>query len=247
MPIDGNAISQRSREYNVFFPLFFFNGIFGMQHNFSQSFLVKIQNGTGLRYSEKENRDKQRTFDAYDLFGYIYAVLWSPFYRNSFAEELRKDFARIPTQISAKFFFSLSTLGIQLLNLHLGGEQKTSACCSFKKTIDCVPFQLLTYDEEKKALFLNSEFCFENLSRAAFELKIGSSSLCQKWISDKTRERKELKNCYLTIEEVHEFAKILGMLNETVLIMSELEHFELSDLTHGIFQNTLFDTLDKVV
>jgi hypothetical protein len=55
-----------------------------------------------------------------ELFNYQYAASYSPEYRQTFADELRRGFPRIPLPESAAGFARLAELGQALVNLHLG-------------------------------------------------------------------------------------------------------------------------------
>lgn len=57
-----------------------------------------------------------------DIFGYVYAVLHSPHYRDVFAADLRRSLPRIPLPSDAGELTSFTDAGRQLLELHLGFE-----------------------------------------------------------------------------------------------------------------------------
>ena len=54
-----------------------------------------------------------------DLIDYIYAVLHSPFYRDTYHDFLQFDFPIIPYPHSAGYFFSMAEKGKELRELHL--------------------------------------------------------------------------------------------------------------------------------
>ena len=54
------------------------------------------------------------------IFNYVYAVLSSPKYRTKYYDFSRIDFSRIPFPENYDIFDSLSLLGKDLVELHLG-------------------------------------------------------------------------------------------------------------------------------
>jgi len=54
-----------------------------------------------------------------NIFYYIYAVLYSPTYREKYAEFLKIDFPRVPFAKDKKLFLDLAVLGERLADLHL--------------------------------------------------------------------------------------------------------------------------------
>jgi hypothetical protein len=54
-----------------------------------------------------------------DLLGYIYALFYSPSYRERYAHELRSDFPRVLLPMSGRLFGELAVIGNRLTDLHL--------------------------------------------------------------------------------------------------------------------------------
>ena len=72
----------------------------------------------GLKFtSEKTN--EANTFAPIDLLDYIYAVLHSPTYRETYKELLKIDFPRVPYPTDAVQFWQLVALGGDLRKTHL--------------------------------------------------------------------------------------------------------------------------------
>jgi predicted helicase len=79
----------------------------GQDHNFDQPFVDAVQAAVGLAVSPLE------------LFHYLYTASYSPAYRRTFADELRRGFPRMPLPQSAASFALLAKLGRALVDLHL--------------------------------------------------------------------------------------------------------------------------------
>lgn len=62
-----------------------------------------------------------------DIFYYVYGLLHSPQYRQTFANDLRKSLPRIPIVDSFEDFFSFSRAGRALATLHLGFDRFPSS------------------------------------------------------------------------------------------------------------------------
>ena len=61
----------------------------------------------------------RQTFAPIDLLDYIYAVLHSPTYRETYKEFLKIDFPRVPYPTDAEAFWKMVALGGELRQLHL--------------------------------------------------------------------------------------------------------------------------------
>ena len=62
-----------------------------------------------------------------EVLAYIYAVLYSPTYRQKYAQELRTDFPRIPFPVEGNLFRQMAKLGQRLIDLHLLNDTETVA------------------------------------------------------------------------------------------------------------------------
>jgi len=97
--------------------------------------VIKIANRLGLAYfAEKEistegevcfaNSPEVRpgfrlTFSATDVFDYVYALLHSPVYKDTYKEFLKPDFPRVPYPNDTIAFWQLVKLGNELKKTHL--------------------------------------------------------------------------------------------------------------------------------
>jgi len=66
-----------------------------------------------------KKKNDANTFCPIDLLDYIYAVLYSPTYRETYKEFLKIDFPRIPYPKDRDTFWQLVQLGGQLRQIHL--------------------------------------------------------------------------------------------------------------------------------
>jgi predicted helicase len=214
IPIDGNAISQRSREYNVVFPLFIDDALFGLASNITPMAIKSFELSTGLQFSEGENRKTQITFDSLNLFAYVYGVLWDPVFRQRENQELRENFARIPLPQSAAHFSKVANLGMQLIQLHVSCELKeptsghkngfigSNLCCS-----------RVRYHADSERLAINDSSYFEAISAEVWEFRIGAFYMVRKWLSDREFSKIERE---LSPPEVSQFLGLVEIVNSTL-------------------------------
>ena len=96
------------------------NGSLGQE---SASSAARTSNINPVAVAEFQSHYDMRSIDDDDLFHYIYAVLHSKQYRESFVNDLGKMPARIPMAASAVDFRKFVDAGVELANLHVNYEQ----------------------------------------------------------------------------------------------------------------------------
>jgi hypothetical protein len=215
--VDGNAISQRSREYNAVFPLFVEDGMYGDVHNFHTSFVQQIEQNTRLRFSEDIQREDASSFGPLDLFGYVYAVLSSGRYRKIYFEFLRRDFARIPTRVSTQNFRAMASLGLELANLHRDWMSRDP--CPWRGGAYCVPNNV-SHDSSNARLYLCSDGYFDEVSPGVLDIRVGAFSVVQKWVSDCVKSNSG--GCLLAADLIV-LGRILQALSQTVKLTSLID------------------------
>ena len=117
-PIEGCAISNKTKEINYLFPLWL-KSVGGNTANLSKSFVATMGAALGQTAADYRPEDPTSPLYAEKIFHYIYAVLHSPAYRQRYAAFLRTDFPRIPIPGSRGVFDALAVLGNQLVQWHL--------------------------------------------------------------------------------------------------------------------------------
>jgi len=148
------------------------------------------------------------------IFYYIYAVLYSNIYRQSFPELLKIDYSKIPFTKNVKTFEKLAELGKKLVDLHLLKSEKLNK--------PKVKFQgkgngeigKIKYDKKQKTIYINENQYFENIDEKLWNFKIGKNQIIKKWFKDK--EKIELQNAL-------EFSKITTAIYETFNIQNKID------------------------
>jgi hypothetical protein len=121
LALDG-VIRSDNRGSESLFPLYLVdevNGQLDYRANFNPQLVAQLAGMLGLAWLSLGRGDLARTFGPEDLLGYLYAQFHSPRYRDRYAEELRTDFPRVLPPESLEQFAHWSSLGRELIDLHL--------------------------------------------------------------------------------------------------------------------------------
>ena len=150
------------------------------------------------------------------VFDYIYGVLHSPAYRETFAEFLKIDFPRIPYPPSPEVFRHVSEKGEQLRRLHLmepaaigqtpypyEGEGDDVVASGYPKW-------------ESGKVHINKDQYFSDVPKLAWEFYIGGYQPAQKWLKDR-------RGRTLSYDDISHYQRIVKILSETDRIMKEIE------------------------
>ena len=115
----------RSRQEN--------SGIFTSEGETDACGYVKESTITDTALQAFQQKLGGKTLVADDLFYYIYGIFHVPFYRTKYAENLRKEFPRIPLPKDATQFWMLAEAGRELGYLHTNYEEVSEYSLKFEK------------------------------------------------------------------------------------------------------------------
>ncbi len=150
------------------------------------------------------------------VFDYIYGVLHSPAYRETFAEFLKIDFPRIPYPPSPEVFRHVSETGEQLCRLHLM-EPAAIGEASYPyegEGDDVVASGFPKLDVSK--VYINKDQYFADVPEVAWSFHIGGYQPAQKWLKDR-------RGRALSWDDVTHYQRIVKILLQTDRIMREIE------------------------
>ena len=147
------------------------------------------------------------------ILAYIYAVLYSPTYRERYYEFLKYDFPRIPLPSNIVHFQKLAALGQTLINWHLLKDIQTSPLHRFEGEGDAV---VSTVRYVGGHVWINADQHFTDVAPEVWEYEIGAYQVCKKWLQDR-------KNTPLSHAEVRQYCGILVAVAETLRIMAEID------------------------
>lgn len=123
-----------------------------------------------------------------DLFYYVYGLLHSPEYRETFSNDLKKMLPRIPLVDDVKDFWSISNSGRELAELHLNYEEvprydsvKVIGEDSGFYRIEKMKFPK---KDQKDTIIYNSHITIENIPSEAYEYVVNGKSAIE-WIMER--------------------------------------------------------------
>lgn len=184
----------------------------------------------------RERGDLKTTFGARDVFDWTYAVLYSPAYRERYADFLKSDFARVPLPKDRDLFAALIPLGTRLVALHLldtdalpdlladpkvrfvsnGGEARLGRIGADKEV----------RRDAAGRVYLNDQNWFTTVPLSAWEHSIGGYQPAQKWLKDRaqTGSKDKLKpGRLLTEADILHYRRMIVALEETGKVMAEID------------------------
>lgn len=160
-----------------------------------------------------------------EILGYMYAVLYTPSYREKYYEYLKIDYPKIPFTDNKEKFYELLKIGLKLIDLHLmksiPKDSKTNL--DFVKAdynIDEISYTIkkLTGKEryKNKIIYLNDDLCIKEVPESVWNYTIGGYQVLDKWIKyrvDYTCSREELEH----------LVKVCNVLQKTISLQKELD------------------------
>ena len=145
-------------------------------------------------YAEEIGRGKgARKITHAAIFYYCYAVLHDPVYREKYAQNLKREFPRIPFY---KDFWQWAMWGEALMSLHIGYEDvapfalvRTDVPDVKARAAGLQLKALLRADPSTGSIALDSETTLTGIPAAAWTYKLGNRSAIE-WVLDQYKEKK---------------------------------------------------------
>ena len=139
------------------------------------------------------SKAKARAITKPDIFHYVYAVLHDPVYREKYAQNLKREFPRVPFHPD---FWCWAGWGRELMELHIGYESvepwplaRTDIPDEKARKNGAAPKALLKADRDNGRIVLDSDTTLAGVPREAWEYKLGNRSALE-WILDQYKEKK---------------------------------------------------------
>jgi predicted helicase len=151
---------------------------------------------------------------------YIYAILYSPTYRDRYAEFLKIDFPRIPLTSNDELFRQLAEYGEQLVQLHLMTSPRLDNLIT--EFVEGEGDRTVNVGDAKTAyskgtVKLNKKGDrFTGIPESVWNFYVGGYQPCQKWLKDR-------KERTLSDEDILHYQKIVVSLKETIEIMKKID------------------------
>ncbi len=192
--------------------------------NLNQEIIKEIIAKLGLSFVNEKGKNTN-TFAPIDLLDYIYAVLHSPTYRETYKEFLKIDFPRIPYPKDSKSFWQLVQFGSRLRQIHLlESSVVEDYITSYPKDGNNIvtrriiqkDWELYDTDKQLGRVWINDNQYFDKIPLIAWEFYIGGYQPAQKWLKDRTGRK-------LNYEDILHYQKIIKALTETDRLMKEID------------------------
>ncbi|MCJ8323249.1 MAG: hypothetical protein HRU29_04150 [Rhizobiales bacterium] len=191
--------------------------------NLDRAIVAKIVKKLKIPFiADHEDKDvaDQSQFSPLDLLDYIYAVLHSPKYRDTYKEFLKIDFPRIPMPTGKRLFWQMVGLGGQIRQLHLlESDMLNRPITTFPIGGDCMvekPVFKPHKDGELGDVWINEDQYFGNVPKLAWEFYIGGYQPAQKWLKDR-------KGRELSVDDIRHYQKMILSMAETHRLMLEID------------------------
>ncbi len=131
------------------------------------------------------------------LFHYVYAVLHDPLYREKYAQNLKREFPRVPLYGSTVAHFEQwAAWGAELMQLHIGYEAvepwpltRTDTPDTKARAVGQSPKSILKSFPDERRISIDSETTLSGIPPQAWHYKLGNRSALD-WVLDQHKERK---------------------------------------------------------
>ncbi|MGG5598324.1 type ISP restriction/modification enzyme [Myroides sp. C8-3] len=201
------------------FPLYLINDYLLEQNinrvaNLDAIIVNQIASELGLKFTNEKEKI-EGTFAPIDILDYIYAVLHSSKYRETYKEFLKVDFPRVPYPTDQKQFWDLVILGKQIRELHLLESDKVNDfISSYSESGDNIVGKPVFKDSK---VYINDVQYFANVPEVAWNFYIGGYQPAQKWLKDR-------KDRELSFEDIRHYNQMIVALVETDRLMKEIDN-----------------------
>ena len=218
-PIDDSFISNKSKERAYLFPTF----IIGPNQNEKRNRKPQVATNGSPDWNENLSPEFRGTIDSLyehhytceEIFGYIYAVLHAPTYRERFAEFLSFDFPRIPIAQNGEEFELMSSLGWGLIQAHLFRELPTFGMTDYHGKGDHT-VEKVRYSPTEEAIHINETQYFKPVPQEVWDFHIGGYQVLDKYL-------KSRKGRVLTLDEIKHVSAVADSLAFTIDQMAKID------------------------
>ena len=186
--------------------------------NLKPEIVALIATQLKLQFQSEKERNSVSSFAPIDILDYIYAVLHSPTYRETYKEFLKIDFPKIPYPKDANTFWQLVKLGAQIREIHLLESNVVENYITQFNVIGDNNVEKIKFENGK--VYINETQYFDNVPEITWNFYIGGYQPAQKWLKDR-------KEKTLNFDDIFHYQKIIVALTETDRIMKEIDKIEI--------------------
>lgn len=184
----------------------------GRRPNFDTSVLRRVADRLGIK--ARGAQDLLEIMSPEDVLHYVYAILYSPGYRNRYAEYLRSEFPRIPFS-SESLFRALVPLGARLVSLHLLESQVDT---STTKRVGMLgrKIERVSWSDDTVWIDRQATCGFAGVPEDVWLFEVGGYQVCEKWLKDR-------KGLTLSNSDAAHYERVVCALRETIQVMGLID------------------------
>ena len=157
-----------------------------------------------------------------EVLAYIYAVFYSPIYRQKYAQELRTDFPRVPFAAEGDLFRQMVGLGQRLIALHLLDSPELDPPVVKYQGRGEDKIERVRYEPATQRVYINADRYFEGIAPEMWEYPIGGYQVLEKYLKDRKGRRMDDPVRYIRIATA--IARTLDIQQQIDEIYPQVEH-----------------------
>ena len=215
-PADSCAVSTASREGNQIFPLYsyensMFNDFVGKRSNLCEGKVNELISKTGLQLGID---DDEGHASPQSIVYYIYSVLHSSKYRESFSNFIMTDFPYITKPINKEFFCEMVKLGERLAKYHtlsFGNDELKGISL---KGSGAGIIESVKYSDGQ--VRINKAQSFSYVPEDVWNYQIGGHQPAHLWL-------KQRKGRILTQNDILIYCKIITAIEQSIQVVQEID------------------------
>ena len=171
--------------------------------NISNLVFNKLKSDFGLEPSPEE------------ILYYIYAILYSNIYRETYAEFLKIDFPRVPFTKNYELFVQIGKLGKRLSDLHLlKSTELDTPIAKYQGSGDNDLIEKITYKEDEQHIYINKDKYFESVAPEVWNYHIGGYQVLHKYLKDRKGR---------SMDDAPRYCRIVTALSKTIEIQKQID------------------------
>ena len=153
--------------------------------------------------------------ESFEIFYYLYSILFSNSYRGKYKDAIKVDYPRIPFTANPELFMQMSQLGERLANLHLlKSDELNQPRVKYQGEGGNQIIERPVYNAEEKRLYINKNYYFENLEPEVWTYQIGGYQVMDKYLKDRRGQ---------TLEDPRHLIRVATALAKTIEIQEEID------------------------
>lgn len=184
--------------------------------NLDEDLANKIASSAHRKYDPqlKSISAEDEVWGPYDIVYYIYALMYSDVYRNTYAEKLNVDFPRFPYPTSKYSSEKLVKLGHELSLIHLMRFDETARVTFNQENGNC---QIDRYKfNGLSEVKINKSQSFSGITSEDWEFSIGGYQILKKWLKDR-------KGLTLTAVDILHYKKMVWGIRRTRELTKQID------------------------